>query len=225
MAKLQASTKRLAITQANARMIIVVGVASVVSIFCLVGAKALMSQNTYQARVNKEKDKAHVQLQANLTAADDLIESYQKFANSGKNILGGNRVGAGDSDGDNPKIILDALPGSYDFPALASSVEKIITDRHYQITNFTGIDDQINQQQNTTSSTPTAQAIPFAFTVSHANYLAVKDVIDALQLSIRPIQVDSVALSGGSSDMEIVVNAHTYFQPQKSLTIKKQVVK
>lgn len=221
----QNSTKRLAISKANARIIAVVAGASVVSIFCLVGAKALWSHNAYQAKVNGAKEKAHHQLVANLQAADELTKSYQTFASQDTNVLGGNKTGTQDNDGDNSKIILDALPGSYDFPGLTSSIEKIMSDRHFQITTFTGIDDQINQQDNSSSNTPQPQPIPFSFTVDNANYVAVQQIVSTLQSSIRPIQIDSLKLTGGATDMKIAIDAHTYYQPQKSLNIKKQVVK
>lgn len=225
MAKLQASTKRLAISKANARMIAIVAGASVVSIFSLVGAKALLSQNAYQAKVNSAKDKAHHQLVENLKAADELTKSYKKFSDSDPNIIGGKKAGNADNDGDNSKVILDALPGSYDFPALTSSIEKIMKDRNYTISTFTGTDDQLNQQGKGSDSAPQPQPIPFSFGVDNANYAAVQGVVTTLELSIRPIQIDTLALTGGASDMKITVTAHTYFQPQKSLTTKKQVVK
>lgn len=221
----QSSTKRLAISQANARMIAVVAAASVVSIFSLVGAKALWSQNAYQAKVNGAKENAHHQLEANLQAADELTKSYKTFASKDVNVLGGSKTGTGDNEGDNSKIILDALPGSYDFPALTSSIEKIMNERHYPISSFMGIDDQINQQDNSSSNDPQPQPIPFSFTVENANYTAVQQIASTLELSIRPIQIDSLKLSGGASDMKITIEAHTFYQPQKSLTIKKQVVK
>ncbi len=221
----QISTKRLAISQANARMIAVVAAASVISIFSLVGAKALWSQNAYQSKVNAAKEKAHHQLQSNLKAADALTDSYKTFAAKNPNVLGGNRNNTGDNDGDNSKIILDALPGSYDFPALTSSIEKIMKTHSYQVTSITGTDDQLIQQTNSSSATPEPQPMPFSFTIGSASYDSVKGVIDTLEKSIRPIQIDSIAVSGGANSMQITVSAHTYYQPQKSLTIKKQVVK
>ena len=225
MAKPTISTKRVAISKANAQMVAVVGAASFVTIFCLVAAQAVWGQNQYQARVSSAKEKANQQLLANIEAFDDLEKAYFKFDRAGTNVIGGNSKGTGDKDGSNAKIILDALPGSYDFPALTSSLEKILTERNFEITNITGTDDQLNQGSSTSSPQPTAVEMPFSFSVTNANYSAVQELLATLDKSIRPIQIDSITLSGGVDDMTITVNAHTYFQPAKNLTIKKQVVK
>lgn len=220
-----ASTKRIAISKANTQMIAIVASASVLSIFCLVGAKALWAQNTYTSRVIAAKEKAHRQLVTNLAEADNLIKAYKGFIATGTNVIGGNSTGTGDKDGDNAKIILDALPGSYDFPAVTSSLEKIIKAKNLKLTEITGTDDEINQQANASSPTPKAIPIPFSFTIENANYQSVQELINMLQLSIRPMQIDTIELSGGTTDMELTVTAHTFFQPEKNLQIKKEIVK
>ena len=67
--------------------------------------------------------------------------------------------------------------------------------------------------------------MPFSFTVSNANYTSVSQLITKLQQSTRPIQIDSFDLTGGSSNMTLTVNAHTYYQPAKSVSITKKVIK
>lgn len=225
MADTQMVTKRLAITNSNAQMVIVVAVASFVVIFCLVASKAVWSQNQYQARVTAKKETATKQLKANIRAYDTLAESYQAFVSKPNNVIGGSSNGTGDKDGDNAKIILDALPSTYDFPALTSSLEKILTTSGLKITSITGTDDQVGQQGNSLSNNPKAVSMPFAFTVSDTNYNAVSQLITTLQQSIRPIQIDSINLNGGASNMTLTITAHTYYQPGKSLDITKEVVK
>lgn len=224
MARPQISTKRLAISQANAQMIGIVAGAVFVTIFCLIASKAVVAQNSYRSRVITAKTTARNQLQSNIKAVDQLTKSYQKFVGHETNIIGGSDTGTGDSDGDNARIILDSLPSSYDFPALTSSLEKIMAARGIDISTIIGTDDEVNQQANATSPSPQAVPIPFSFTVNNANYDAVKKLVDTLQLSIRPIQIDGIDISGAATSMVISVKAHTYYQPQKSLTIKKQVV-
>jgi hypothetical protein len=223
--KFEASTKRLAISKANAQVVGVVAVACFVTIFCLFAAKAVWSQNSYRSKVISAKEKANNQLQANITAFNSLSTSYKAFDNAATNVIGGISSGTGDDDGSNSKIILDALPTTYDFPALTSSIEKILDARSFNVTEVTGTDDQVNQQTNLTSTNPQPVEMPFSFTVQNANYNAVKDLIAALGKSIRPIAVDSIDISGGSDDMTVTVNAHTYYQPAKSLTIEKKTIK
>ncbi|PIZ63171.1 hypothetical protein COY17_01160 [Candidatus Saccharibacteria bacterium CG_4_10_14_0_2_um_filter_52_9] len=219
------STKRVAISKANAQMVIIVAVAAFVTIFCLVASKAVWSQNAYQSRVTSAKETAHHHLQDNLKAFDSLVTSYKTFDGASKNVIGGSNSGTADKDGSNSKIALDSLPSSYDFPALASSLEKILADQHIKVGGITGTDDQLNQQANVISPTPQPVPIPFSFTVTDANYTAVQQLISTLEHSIRPIQIDSLSLSGNNSNLSVTVNAHTYYQPGKSVSIVKKVIK
>jgi hypothetical protein len=219
------STKRVAISKANAQMVGIVAGAAFISIFCLVAAHAAWTTNRYQAKVTGVKEKAHKQLLANISNFNSLQTSYKAFDATSTNAIGGNSNGTGDNDGKNSKLVLDALPASYDFPALTSSIEKILTNSNLTITNITGTDDQLNQQSNTSSPTPQPVPMPFSFQVNHANYQQVQQLITRLEQSIRPIQIDSLTVAGGSSNMTVTVNAHTYYQPGKNLNITKQVVK
>lgn len=225
MAKTEILTKRLAISKANAQMVAIVAVAAFVTVFSLVAAKAVWSQTRYQARVTSKQEKATQQLKKNIQTFGDLQTSYKAFNSTATNVIGGNSAGTGNNDGDNSKIILDALPDRYDFPALTSSLEKILAGGGFKVTNITGTDDQLNQQGNTSSPTPQPVSMPFAFTISNANYASVQQLITTLQSSIRPIQIDSINMTGGVNNMTLTVNAHTYYQPAKNVNIKQQVVK
>jgi hypothetical protein len=219
------STKRLAISKANAQMVGVVAAAAFVTVFCLIASNAVFSQNRYQARVISAKEKAHKQLQDNINNYSDLATAYKAFDNASTNIIGGTKDGKGDNDGSNSKIILDALPSSYDFPALASSIEKILADNNLKVTSITGTDDQVNQQSNTASATPQPVSIPFTFTISNASYASVNQLMTKLQQSIRPIQIDTLDASGSQNNMTVTVSAETYYQPGKNVSITKKVIK
>jgi hypothetical protein len=225
MAKAPVLTKRLAISKANTQMVIVVAVASFVTVFCLVATKAVWSQYQYQVKVTGKKQTALKQLQQNVTAFNNLSASYRHFDSQSPNIIGGTKDGTDNNDGSNSQIILDALPPTYDFPALTSTLEKILTNGSFTITSITGVDDQLNQQSNTSSTTPKPAPMPFSFTVNNANYGSVQNLMGTLERSIRPIQVDTIELSGGVNNMSLTVGAHTYYQPATNLNITKQVVK
>lgn len=225
MANLAISSKRVAISKSNAQMVAIVAVASFVTVFCLFAAKAAWSQNRYQARVTAAKEKANKQLQTNLNNFKSLQASYKVFDSQAVNVIGGNSQGSGDNDGTNSKLVLDALPSKYDFPALASSLEKILNDRNLKVSGITGTDDQVNQQANNSSPAPQPVEMPFSFSINDANYTSVQQLVQALQQSIRPIQIDTLNLTGGANNMTVTVSAHTYYQPAKNLQIRKQVVK
>jgi hypothetical protein len=225
MAKPEISTKRIAISKANAQMVGIVAAAAFVTVFCLIASKAVLSQNQYQAKVTGAKEKAHRQLQANIKNFSSLNSSYQRFDKQDPNIIDRSSTGTGDNEGLNSKIILDALPSSYDFPGLASSLEKIFDDNSLHVSSIVGVDDQLAQQEVASSPTPQPVAMPFTFTINNANYDSVSKLVGTLEHSIRPIQVDKLNLSGSNGTMTLTVDAHTFYQPGKTVDIKKQVQK
>ena len=131
----QVSRQRLAISKATAQVVAIVGIASFVTVFSLIGSHALLTQNIYLNRVTKAKNIANQQLKTNLSAVTSLTSSYQSFVGKPTNVIGGASTGTGPNVGDNATIILDALPSSYDFPAL--------TDRNLKISSISGTDDQV----------------------------------------------------------------------------------
>lgn len=220
---LQLSTKRLAIVKANARIVATVGVAAFVTVFCLVADKAIFSQNQYQGRVTQAKQQAHDQLVKNITAANNLVTSYKTFVGGQTNVIGGSTTGTGDNDGDNAKIVLDSLPDSYDFPALASSLEKILDSLSIK-GNISGTDNQLSQSSSSTAN-PQPVSMPFTISATDISYTAVQQLIARLQASIRPMQIDTLDLAGAPSSMTMTINGHTYFQPGKSLSITTETVR
>jgi hypothetical protein len=219
------SSKRALINKANQSLVIITGLAAFLSVFSLVASKTLFSQLTYQNRVLKEKHATVVRLKSNLTAATELQTSYKAFTDTTTNIIAGDSQGTGERDGNNTKIILDALPSSYDFPALATSLEKMITDVNgLKITSITGTDDQVAQSSNSASSNPQAVAMPFTVVV-HGNYAAVQTLVAKFEHSIRPFQVQRFTLDGNQSDLTMTFVAQTFYQPAKSLNITTKVVK
>ncbi|MES2971658.1 MAG: hypothetical protein V4702_05025 [Patescibacteria group bacterium] len=217
------SSKRLQIDKANASMVIFLAAASFVIVFSLLASRALLGQRSYQTRVIKEKKKALTQLKANNQAASQLANTYKTFVSTPDNIIGGNPTGSGDRDGDNARIVLDALPSKYDFPALATSLDKILNDKKYKINSISGTDDELAQ------STPTATAaqpveIPFQVSIS-GSFDAIQGLLNVFQNSIRPIYLHSMDLSGSDNNLTINVTAGTYYQPEKKINITTKVVK
>lgn len=217
------STKRIQIDKTNQNMIILIAVASFVTVFCLVASRALISQQRYQSRVIKEKGVAVKQLKDNIAAADSLKKSYSDFVSQPENVLRGNPSGSGEKDGDNGKIVLDALPSKYDFPALTTSLEKILSDKSYKIESITGADDELNQQ-NSAGPAPTPVEMPFEISVS-GQYASMKSLVDTLDRSIRPFQIQTIEFSGSGSGIHATINAKTFYQPEKSLTITTKEIK
>ncbi len=219
------SAKHIQIDKANATVVGFVATAAFVTAFTLVASKAMISQRNYQARVIKEKTKALTQLKANNKAATELAASYEAFVTQPANAIGGNPTGTGDRDGDNAKIVLDALPSKYDFPALATSVEKMLTSSSYKINTITGIDDELNQSaQKAGEGSLTPIEMPFQINIG-ANFASAQELISTLQRSIRPINVSGIKISGSDNSLVIDITAKTYYQPEKTIGITTKVVK
>lgn len=205
-------------------MIGVIAGAAFLVIFSLIASRALLSQRAYQSRVIAEKEIAVRQLRENLQAVEQLTVSYQEFVGAPENVLGGNPAGRGDKDGDNAKIVLDALPSKYDFPALTTSLEKILTNPGYKIENIDGQDDELNQKDNSSSPTPEVVEMPYEVAVT-GSYPAVQDVVKVMERSIRPFHIQTLELTGNESDIRLMIQAKTYYQPEKNVNITTKVVK
>lgn len=224
MAQPQPSTKRIKIDKANTTMITIVAVATFVVIFSLVSAKVLFSQLAYQNRVIDAKKTAVSQLKTDKGTVANLATAYAAFEGTPQNILGGNPNGNNQNDGDNAKIILDALPSQYDFPGLASSLSTFLTNQGFNVDSISGTDQQLTQQAVQSSGTPTPQQIPFQLSFD-GSYSAIQKAIGLLQRSIRPIVIQQVNFTGTDQDLTASVTAYTYYQPAKNFSITTEVVK
>lgn len=224
MAKVQLTSKKVQIDKAQATIVGVVAGAVFVAVFSLVSTKSLWTQRTYQARVIAKKQAARDQLQQNVESVKDLVDSYQQFVGSSTNILGGNPLGTGEKDGDNARLILDALPSKYDFPALTTSLEKVITDKKLKIDGISGTDDEVAQAATKDSGNPEPADMPFQIVVS-GSYTSIQELFTVFEHSIRPFQAQKVQLKGGANDMKLTLDAKSFYLPEKSLDIKKVNVK
>lgn len=219
------SSKHIAIDKANSTVLIAVGVTTFIVVLTGLAGKALFDQMRYQSKVIGQKEKTLKQVQANQKAVDQLKVSYQEFASKKENVIGGNASGTGDKDGENARIVLDSLPSKYDFPALATSLEKLLKDNGYKIDAITGTDDEVAQAgtEGTTTGNPQPVEIPFSVSVSASNSNT-KQLLSLFERSIRPMQVKKINLKGQTDGVKVDIDAKTYFQPQKKFTVTLEKV-
>lgn len=223
MAKMHISTKRIMIDKSQTTMVAAAGVAAFVLVFALVASKSMISQMSYQNRVIGAKKTAVSQLKENINATSTLVNSYKAFVNTSQNVIGGDPAGQGPKDGDNAKVVLDALPSKYDFPALATSLEKMITAQNLQIQSISGTDDEVAQSGNQTSATPQPVAMPFQIAVT-GSYKGMQNLIKSFNNSIRPFQIQTLQLSGNQSNMTLTLTAQTFYQPEKDFNVTTKVI-
>jgi len=218
------STKRSLITKANSTIVVVTSIAAFLVMFALVASKTLISQAAYQNRIINAKKTAVNQLKTDLSARDSLVNGYKAFISGSTNMIGGNPTGTGAQDGDNAKLALDALPSAYDFPALATTLEKIPNSQNLQIQSIAGTDQELTQAATIASGAPQAVAMPFQLQVS-GSYDAIKGLVNLFNQSIRPFQILTMNMSGNQSNMTVSISAQTYYQPEKTFNITTEAIK
>lgn len=224
MARITSSTKRSLITKANSTMVVTTAVAAFLVVFCLVASKTLLSQANYQNKLIGAKKDAVSQLKDNLAARDSLVSSYKSFVGTPQNVLGGDPFGTGPQDGDNAKLVLDALPSKYDFPALTTSLEKLATAQNLQIQSITGTDEEATQDNSTAQGAPQAVPMPFEIEVA-GSYQSIQGLVQSLGKSIRPFQIKTIEVSGNQGSMTATISAQTFYQPEKTFKVQKEVLR
>lgn len=221
------SIKHGIITKDNKKILIATGTAAFVVTFSLVASSILYQQMSYQNRVIKAGKAQLLIANDSLSNVESLTKEYNNFDSQTQNMLNGNPEGIGDLDGKNSKLILEALPATYNFPALTSSVEKIVElAAGLEFVSMTGLDDAVAQKANATSTIPTPLEIPFEVEVK-GSYASSRAFIDALQKSIRPFQVTTITITADQSGGGIVttkVVGKSFFQPGKNLNLIKETV-
>lgn len=219
------SAKTLKIDKASSVMFAAVAIASIVATFSLISTKALLAQAGHQKRVLNAQKEAVKQLQSNISAANTLTTQFEVFNSGSTNVIGGanNNSAGGPKDGENARIVLDALPSQYDFPALLSSVDKILNTTSINNRSISGSDESV-----TADNSPAEKPQPtiMAFSVGgSATYGNMQNLIKDFERSIRPFDITTFQFNGTEDNMRFGLTINTYFQAPKSLTIKAKEVK
>jgi len=210
--KLKISNKHLQIDKANTNILIAASVAVAIVMFTIVATQAMLKQMAYQKLVIDKRSAAASQLTKNVKAANSLNEQFQAWDNAPESLIGNNEK--------NSKIILDALPSKYDFPALATSLEGIIFGSGNKGT-VSGTDNEAQAEQD--SSSPNPIEIPLTVAAS-GNFTSAQKLIQDLERSIRPMKISQITLGGNDTSMQVSVTLTTYYQPEKKLEYKQTVV-
>ena len=220
MAAKSYSLKQLKIDKANSVIVGMTSAAVFIMIFSLISCKSLLSQRSYNSRLGTAQQASLDKLKADVSAENVLFSHYQSFISPAQNIIGGSSSGSGVNDGNNAQIILDALPSQYDFPALVTSMQALLNRESVKLDSIGGSDNELQYQTNTA---PASVAIPISFSMD-GPYQSIENVITDVQNSIRPIQIQSMQLSGDESDIQLTVTAQTFYQPEQNFSITQKAV-
>ena len=219
------SIKHEIIDKTNTKVIIAVAVATFIVVFCAFAARSLISQSLYHDRVIKQKKMALTQLEENSDAVVELKKSYDAFEANSVNILGGSSKDSGPLDGRSAKIVLDSLPDTYDYPALSSSFEKILRDGGYDIGSIGGAEDpSLSLSGQTATKDVIPIEIPYSFSVT-TNTEGIKRLLNTLEVSIRPMYVDSLQVQSSDDTIQASIMLRTFFTQPKAFQLGSKEVK
>lgn len=213
------TTKHRQVDRDRTVALVAIGFASVALVAGFILARAFWSQANYLNKVADQKEAAVEQLNTNKESIDQLKKSYSEFISGNPNIIGGANNGTGLLDGDNAKLILDALPSTYDYPAFVTTIESLI--RPNKITELKGVDDVA--QQSIEGGAPAAVEMPITITFT-TSYDGFKNVMDLFKRSIRPLKVNKLVLGGTNSDLDVTIEVVSYFQPGTTMRIERNEV-
>lgn len=210
---LKFSSKHVQVDKSYARIVLVISLASAIAIFSLVAAGTFIKKIQYQNSVISLRGKAIDQLEANAKAVDTLVASYEAFDSPAESAMG--------TPEKNSKIVLDALPSKYDFPALTTSLYYLIQSSGNSVKSISGIDEELSAEQS--SANPTPKEMLFNVSAS-GSYDTTKTLLTNFERSIRPFKIQKLEIVGSDGGVTLNIDGLTYYQPQKALEITESVV-
>lgn len=164
---------------------------------CFIAGKSFVSKMTFNNLVISKKTIAKKQLEKNLASIPDLKRNYAAMETKSDQVL-------------------RSLPIKTDFTGLASSLETIA-----------GTSGVVLNSVNLGSVGQVAEdaPIPFGFTVSvNGNYANLLQFLQNIELSARPMKVESVNFSGSTNDVAATVVMSSYFQAAADLNLKTETI-
>lgn len=216
------SLRHIQIDKDNTYIVAAVAAAAACLVFAVISAQALWKQASYNRRVITKKEQARDILIQNKNNLNQLKNSYLAFVQNPTNIIEGSSTGSGNNDGDNAKIILDAMPSVYDFPGMITGFNKVINTGEFNKVTINAKDDELSQKANTT---PGVVELPISFS-AESKYEATQAFLTRLNSSIRPVKAKTINFSGDTGgDMTVTVEGLTYYQPKKVFDVKTETVK
>ncbi len=180
-------------------------VVCVMVIVLVVVGRSFITRISHNSKVIGKKQTAEKTLTDNLKAIPQLTEEYKGLKNM-------------------PKAIDNALPVVPDFPGLVATMEVLAGSSDVLLSSVTP---QIQTAAATTTpAATTSDPTVFPYSVSVAgNYTQLLQFMTNLELSARPIKIDSMQLSGTTDSMSGAFSLTTYYYDPKPLADKTEEVK
>lgn len=200
------SPKRLGIKRANTVIFGAVATAAVVVVVSAVLLNFLWDLRGFNNRVIAERTVARDTLDANLENIEKLETSFLAL-----------------EQGEiNSQVVLDALPSRYDYPALATSVDKQVEEDGLVLNNIQG--DDLIADAVESDIMPEAVQMPFSINLQ-GDYEGMVTFIQNLEKTIRPMSIDAIELNGTDDELRAQIRMHTYYQPSVSIEVETETVR
>lgn len=190
---------------------VVVGISIVLVVF-------LAQKIWYGEKVLAEKSKTVSLLEKNVKNIDELKDNI-RVLNTNED-LNATRLSESDSA---LQPVLDALPADANPTALASSLQTKL------LTGVSGVVvETLNVESVSSGAVGTgAGNIEFTFSVSTDanNYAALRQVLERIEKSIRPINITNLTVAGQGNRLLMTATGESYYKPAKKVQLSDKVVK
>lgn len=213
--------KRQQIHKANKAVFIWVAIAGVVVAVALVLAQFLVAQFLFNGKI------INAQRQTNETLVKN-VEQYSPLRTEVSKLIANQRLTSlRVSQDDNAlQVVIDAMPTTGDTLGLAASLQQVIFNRSgikmEQLSFGEGVSDPLAASK----SSEKEGLNEILFTAKFVGtYDQLKKLFEDMQLSIRPISITSLKMSGESGNMTAEIQAKTYYAKPPTTDLKKEPIK
>lgn len=210
--------KRQQIEVAGRVMFVWVAIAASALSFCAATGQYLFVRWQHNNNVMAAKQKAADTLAENIKNSQNLIKEVDGLvADQALNYV------KTDPKDPNTKSVLDALPTTFDPAALATSLQQVVLSRSSVAIDNISVPQEL-EVPTQEAMQPIPQEMTFSFIIS-GSYDSIKQAIADIEKTIRPIKIVSINLAGSDNNLRASVEAITYYQPSKSVSVGEENIK
>ena len=211
------SRKHYQVKKAQRTMFFWVAGMSIVVGFCLVLAWFLWQQLVFRTTVVNKKNDTVSRLQSNNEAVPTLKENLRLLE-----VNEALRSARTNSDERALQVILDALPSTDNSLALGASLQQKLAN---EIPNLSV--ESLSTGGDGTAPVDdladTSNHVPFRLVASSPDVNALKELLRRFERSIRVIDISSLVLDSTGDRYTLTIDAHAYFEPEKTVQLEKKV--
>lgn len=220
--------KRQQIDGTRKQVFVWVALASAAVVICVIVGINLIQRIKYQTKVNSELGKTANTLKSSANSIDDLIKNVNNLRTNRALTL----TNLKSDDSTVFQVVIDALPTEADAVDFSTSLQNEILARSGVVIDSISVDSVSTSSSSSTSSTssssrsstgssaiafPTAEQMTFKVRVI-GSYNNIKDTLEDIQRTIRPITISSLKLEGTDDKLTAEISAVTYYSPSVNYT-------